>query len=435
MYPRIDKKKYTDVVFILLIIYGVSTSLSIAVTNIILGLLILIVLINFVLGKKFFSTWEGLPLLYLYFWRALRVFFNLSNWVKYGGKFWAHLPYFIIPQLNVKKIKIIIYSTLSVASFIAILGILQYIFNFNYPFLKNQPFVNCRFIGLNFRNALHTGGYYSIIATVSFVFFCCSKENTKIKICLFILTLINFVAIGLNYSRTYYVAILATGLLILLREKIKWLIFGTGLVFLLFIGIFKYSYTLKNKVTSIFDTKENLSNVMRLWMWGTALKIMKEHPIIGVGYGNWEKEVKIYFENEKEQYPLLWIISRSYKVGRSEKGILNVFKSHPHNTYLNVGVSEGLIGLILFVLFWFGNSIMAFKRARMTEKGSTTYALNLAVGYSIIMLMIAGFFENNLTTARILLPITFLMGLSYTDTDKYRDNEIMEKKRKMTIER
>lgn len=414
MSQRVDKKIYTDIVFVLLIIYGISTALSIAATNFILGLLFVFALINLVSGKKFFSAWEGLPLLFLFFWRGLRVSFNPSNWIRYGGKFWDHLPYFIIPQLNVKKIKTIIYSTLVVASFVVIMGILQYIFNFNYPFLKEQqPFTYGRFIGLNFRNPLHTGGYYSIIAIVSFIFFCYSGENTKIKVGLFILTLLNFAAVGLNSSRTYYVAILPTVVSILLRGKIKWLILGSGLIFLLFISIFKYSNNIKNRITSIFDTKENLSNVERLWMWKTALKIMKNHPVIGVGDGNWAKEVEIYFQKEKEQYPLLWIISRAYKAGLSEKDILSVYKGHPHNTYLNVGVSEGLIGLILFVLFWLGNSIMAFKRARMAEKGSVMYALNLAVGYSIIMLMIAGFFENNLTTARILLPITFLMGLSY----------------------
>ncbi|MFH0947872.1 MAG: O-antigen ligase family protein [Elusimicrobiota bacterium] len=410
-----DKKIFTDTIFILLVIYGVSTSISIAVTNIILGLLLLIVLINLVLGKKFFSSWEGLPLLFLYFWRAMRVFFNPSNWIKYGGKFWDHLPYFVIPQLHIKKIKVIVYSTLVVASFVVLLGILQHIFHFDYPFLKNQPFINGRFIGLNFRNFLHTGGYYSIIAIVSFIFFCYSNENVKIKVGLFVLTLLNFIAVLLNGSRTYYVATLLTVLLILLRKKIKWFILGTGLIFLLFIGIFKYSFSIKSRIISIFDTKENLSNVERLWMWGTALKIMKNHPIIGVGYENWGKEVEVYFEKEKEQYPLLWIVSRCYKGGSSEKDILNVLKGHPHNTYLNVGVSEGLIGLILFVLFWFGNSIMAFKRARMAEKGSVRCTLNLAVGYSIIMLMIAGFFENNLTTARILLPITFFIGLSYVE--------------------
>ena len=414
---RVDKKIYADIIFVLLVIYGLSTALSIAITNIILGLLLLIVLINLVSGKKFFFTWEGLPLLFLYFWRGMRVSFNPSDWIKYGGKFWAHLPYFIVPQLNVKKIKVIIYSTLVVASFVVLLGILQYIFSFNYPFLKNQPLENGRFIGLNFRNPLHTGGYYSIIAIVSFIFFCYSNENMKIKVGLFILALLNFVAVGLNSSRTYYVAILATVLLILLRKKIKWFILGTGLIFLLFIGIFKYSFSIKSRIISIFDTKENLSNVERLWMWKTALKIMKNHPIIGVGYKNWGKEVEVYFEKEKEQYPLLWIISRNYKGGNNEKDVLSTFKGHPHNTYLNVGVSEGLIGLILFVLFWFGNSIMAFKRARLAEKGSVMYTLNLAVGYSIIMLLIAGFFENNLTTARILLPITFLMGLSYKTCD------------------
>ena len=413
-----DKKEYADIVFVLLIIYGISTTLSIAVTNIVLGLLLMVALIKFISGKKFFYSLEGLPLLFLFFWRAARTFFNPSNWFKYGGKFWDHLPYFIIPQFKLKRIKIIIYITLAVASLTALLGVLQFFGGFNYPFLKMQFVRDHMFFGLNFRNRLHTGGYYSIITIVTFVFFCYSNESRKMKIVLLAVSLLNFVAVLLSLTRTYYVATSLAIFIILLRKKLKWLILGAGLISILFFAPLRISYELKERVASIFTTKQNSSNMERLWMWKTALIIIKKHPIIGVGYGNWSNEVETYFEKDKGQEPLLWIITRYRKVGVDEQMILSVFKGHPHNAYLNVAVEGGLVGLALFLIFWAGNSIAAFSRARLAEKGTVLYALNIAVGYSIIMLLIGAFFENNLTTARLLLPITFLMGLSYMKFEK-----------------
>lgn len=420
----IDKKIYTDTVFVLLIIYGISTTLSIAATNVILGLLFILFLINFISKKKFFYSLEGLPLLYLFFWRAMRVSFNPSNWFKYGGKFWAHLPYFIISQFKVKKIKIIIYVTLAVASLTALLGIIQFFGGFNYPFLKLQIIRDDMFLGLNFRNRLHSGGYYSIITIISFVFFCYSNENKKTKIVLLIFSLLNFVAVLLTHTRTYYIAVLLTILLIvLLKKNWKWFIYGTVLVSILFFAPLKISHVLRNRVASIFDTKQNISNMMRLWMWKTALNVIKEQPIIGVGYRNWQYEVEKYFEKEKGQEPLLWIITRLRKSGVDEESILSTLKGHPHNAYLNVAVEEGLIGLTLFLLFWVGNSIAAFLRARLVKNENVLYTLNIAVGYSIIMLLFGAFFENNLTTARLLLPITFLMGLSYMKFEQEGKND------------
>jgi len=418
---RVDKKIYTDIIFVLLIIYGISITLSISVTNIVLGLLIISCLIRFILEKRFFCSLEGLPLLFLFIYRIIWVK-NLSNWLKcleyYGGKFWDHLPYFIIPNLRVKKIKIIIYVTLVVASLTALFGIVQFFGDFDYPFMERQFVEGHSFLGLNFRNRLHSGGYYSIITIVSFVFFCYFKENRKTKFAFFVFSLLNFIAVLLTFARTYYVATLLTISIILLRKRLKWLIIGSVLISILFFAPLKISHEIRDRVVSIVDTKQNPSNVERLWMWKTALKIIKKHPFIGGGYGSWSKEVEGYFKNEKGEEPLLWLIN--YYGGNSvdeETHLLEVFKGDPHNAYLKVTVESGLIGLVLLLLFWIGNSIASFLRARLLEKGTVLYTLNVAVGYSIIMLLIGAFFEHNLTTARLLLPITFLMGLSYVKSE------------------
>jgi len=408
--------KFEKTIFILLVLFGISTSVSIAATNFLLGLLFLLFIMNWVKTKKVFYSIEGLPLLFLFCWRGLRGLSSLYHhayWLKYCGKFWDHIPYFVIPNVKTKKTRYIIYITLFIASFIALLGIIQFFLKFEYPFLPLQPFREGHFLGLNFVNRMHTGGYYGIITGFCLVFFCFLAEDKKLKYIFLICFLINISAVLLAQARTYYVAIGLTVFLILLAKSVRWFLLGSCLVIIAAFGVFQLNPQFKNRFVSIFNTKDNMSNLERLWMWDVSLRIIKKQPLTGVGYKNWKTEVENYFEREKEKNPLVWLISRSRRNGVSEQDILSALKAHPHNAYLNVAVDDGIIGLILFLLFWIGNLVQAFRRAKKNIHGSLSYALNMAVGFSITMLLIGGVFENNLTTARLLLPMTFFIGLSY----------------------
>lgn len=400
--------------FLFLLLYGISTSVSISATNFLLGFLFILFLVNRVRKKNFFYTREGVSMLLLFFWRAISVFFYPIYSFKLGGKFWDHLPYYFIPNLLVRKVKIVIFATLFVATLISLMGVLQIFFGLNYPFLPKQLLSsNGEFIGLNFGFRMHSGGYYSIIAVVSLTFFCFLKANWKTKIFLLLCSVINILAVLLTQARTYYFALGLIIFLVFLKKNLRWFILGSSLLILTTIGLFQNRPDLKNRLVSIIDTKTNISNLVRLWMWKTSLRIIKEHPLIGIGFENWQEEVVKYFEKDKGKYPLNWIIANS----RDEKYYLQAIQCHPHNSYLNVAVEDGIIGLVLFLFFWVGNTVQAFRRAKELPVGSSMYTLNLAVGFSLLMLMLGSFFEYNLSTARLLLPITFLMGLSYLPED------------------
>jgi len=410
---KLNGKLLEKITFLSLILYGISTSLSISATNFLLGFLFIFFLINCIRKRKIFYTPEGVSMIFLFFIRGIRVISHPTAWFKFGGKFWDHLPYYLIPNLSVKKIKIIVYATLFVATLISLLGILQAFFGFNYPFLWEQPFQKREFVGLNFGFRMHSGGYYSIVAVVSLVLFCFLKENWKTKIFLFLCSALNIIAVILAQTRTYYVALGLTISLILLKKNFRWFVFGSLLVVSITLRLFQTYPVPKIRFISIFNMTKNVSNAERFWMWKTSLQIMKKHPLVGIGFENWQEEVVKYWEKEKGKYPLNWIIVAEEKQGVKEQSVLSAIRSHPHNSYLNVAVEDGLIGLILFLFFWIGNSVRAFCRAKKLLKGSLMYALNLSVGFSLLMLMIGGFFEYNLITARLLLPMTFLMGLSY----------------------
>lgn len=65
----------------------------------------------------------------------------------------------------------------------------------------------------------------------------------------------------------------------------------------------------------------------RLHMWYGAAELIKEHPLIGIGTGSYKKEME-RFKN---------------RIQGNTGGF-----SHPHNSYLYVAVSYGLVGILLY---------------------------------------------------------------------------------------
>jgi len=325
-------------------------------------------------------------MIFPFFWRSISTFFYPIHSFKLGGKFWDHLPYYLIPNLAIRKGKILIYATLFTATLISFMGILQAFFRFEYPFLPSQLLnKEGEFVGLNFGFRMHSGGYYGIITVFCLVFFCFFKENWKLRIFLFFCFILNILAVFLAQARTYYLALGLVLPLIFLRKGNWWLIFGTYLLIVSIAGLLDYRPELEKRFLSMVTVEKDMSAQSRLWMWKTSLKMIKKRPLAGIGFENWQEEVVKYWEKEKGEYPLAWTIAQLEKEGIEEKYILRPLQSHPHNSYLNVAVEDGLIGLTLFLLFWVGNLVQAFRRAKKSPKGSLRYTLNLGVGFSLIM--------------------------------------------------
>ena len=75
--------------------------------------------------------------------------------------------------------------------------------------------------------------------------------------------------------------------------------------------------------------KDYIAGEERLWIYSNALDVFKKHPVFGVGTGGFQTVVK---QNGKPNWPLL---------------------KHPHNNYLYMAVSFGIIGVLAITwLFW-----------------------------------------------------------------------------------
>lgn len=87
--------------------------------------------------------------------------------------------------------------------------------------------------------------------------------------------------------------------------------------------------SLLGRVRSITDARSQ-HNIHRINIWNSTLKLIKEHPVTGVGAGNWRLNAAYYFDGRFDQVPQLnW--------------------ARPHNDFLWVFSEKGIIGFLLYL--------------------------------------------------------------------------------------
>lgn len=98
-------------------------------------------------------------------------------------------------------------------------------------------------------------------------------------------------------------------------------------------GIFQMSPQSTNRLESITNNNyENQPNYERLLMWQSASNMFIDHPIFGVGYGN-------YYTNYISEY---------------RSPLAREYQRHPHNTFLEKLSEAGILGgIIANIIFYF----------------------------------------------------------------------------------
>jgi O-antigen ligase len=84
-------------------------------------------------------------------------------------------------------------------------------------------------------------------------------------------------------------------------------------------------------VRGVDITPDNYAVVERLAHWQAALNMIRSNPWLGVGFGNYEVA-----------YPQYRLLNWTFPLG------------HAHNYYLNIWAEAGIIGLVGYIVLWFG---------------------------------------------------------------------------------
>lgn len=220
-------------------------------------------------------------------------------------------------------------------------------------------------------------------------------------------SLILFSALLFTFSRGAYVALFAgTTVLIFsffLRHPI-FLVSKKGILALLvitgtlFISAETFAKPLLNRFISSFDQREG-SNEERFAMWQEGVQIFLEHPLSGVGLGNFALEVKPSADYREPIYA--------------------------HNTYLDIAAETGLFGAICWTV-WLFVSALRFRKLSKIDP------LFLAGSFSILLFGVHAIFDTPLYSVHILPLLCILLGLAFSKKthEKLKDMRNVSKKHK-----
>ena len=138
----------------------------------------------------------------------------------------------------------------------------------------------------------------------------------------------------------------------------------------------------ENHYNAEYDPAKWNGTNTRLAIWTCAYEIVKENPILGTGLGD---RTTVLMDKYKEKH-FLYAINT---------------KKNTHNQYLDILISMGIIGLLLFLILYF------IFPAYIYIKEKNYFAL-----YILLVLAICMFTENMFDRYQGLILIPFILVLS-----------------------
>lgn len=151
-----------------------------------------------------------------------------------------------------------------------------------------------------------------------------------------------------------------------------------------------------HRLDTIDDFNKYQSNTERILIWQSAWNMFKDHPILGVGLGQ-------YTENYQQKY-----ISPQAK----EPNL-----THAHNNFMQMLAENGIVGFASFVIM-FGYII--FKNLIAWVRTRNVYALMIVS--ATVCLLLQGFTEYNVGNSAVIKMYWLVLGLLVVLSElKWRD--------------
>jgi hypothetical protein len=125
--------------------------------------------------------------------------------------------------------------------------------------------------------------------------------------------------------------------------------------------------------------------------WLAARAMAAEHPIAGVGLGNYAREY----------------VDRRFGIDR-----LGIDRAHAYNIVLHVLAESGAIGLIGWLALWGRVLWVGVRRAAPTPRGAAIFALHGMLVAFLVRSQSEHFLANLVTSDRVLFLVALWMGLT-----------------------
>jgi O-antigen ligase len=190
-----------------------------------------------------------------------------------------------------------------------------------------------------------------------------------------------------SFARGAWIGVFVALAAVAIIARHRWMLAGLGAAVLA--GLAALPFITITRITSAFDfSTEDNTGVARAKIWAAALRIIKDHPITGIG------QDQFLYADPSYGVPQL----RFFTV------------SHPHNWILDFWLRLGLPGLLwllALLVFFFRHAYLLWSRLRGTAAG----ALVLGLIASMIDFVVHGLLDMAYFTMDSALTFWTIVGL------------------------
>jgi len=212
-------------------------------------------------------------------------------------------------------------------------------------------------------------------------------EKDRIRI--FLTTIFLGAVLLLTFSRGGYLGIFFSGAVVL---ALSWKYLGQKRRFLMAVGfvlgllaLFTLGQPIIGRFFSSFSPSEG-SSAGRLQIWHSSLQVFFEHPLLGVGLGN---------------YPLTQDSLAPYR---------NPITSH--NLYFDAASETGVFGLIAWLGLVGGTFFMLYKKISRRSNDAKTTVFLIGLAGSLAYFAVHSFFETAIFNPAVLATLMVILALA-----------------------
>lgn len=376
-------------------------------------LLVLLAVIPFVISqiKKRTIFTSRLCKLFAAFivWAFITLLFNL-NWLN-SNQFVISLLYLLRYAIyglltfavinQTKPHKELLEKLMVFSGFLIVLGgYIQYIY---YPNLRNLFYLGwdehlyrlfSSFLDPNFAGAFLV---LYFLLTVGLFFEAVASKIQKKQIVYGFLSLATLLAIFLTYSRSAFIMLFVGSIVFLILLKKVKVIGFLVVLFLVFSLISSRFFYIEN--INFFRTA---SSEARIGTAKDSLLVIKDHPFVGVGFNTY-RYVQIRY---------------GFRTG--DGAIESHADAGVDNSFLFVLATTGIVGLCIYLVFWYRIVRDSLKIRTKAKKDYHTYMFSCLVLASVAGVFVDALFINSLFYTFIMEWMWLLVGLLYSTENTSR---------------
>ncbi|MDH4157664.1 MAG: O-antigen ligase family protein, partial [candidate division Zixibacteria bacterium] len=258
----------------------------------------------------------------------------------------------------------------------------------------------------NFSIAITFGNYFGTASLFLLGYALSAGKRCLGKKFFFILSssTLGIMAAMLSYGRGVIIAVIAALIVMGFMLGRRYLLYAVCFLAMVVAVALFVSTGLKDRFTTQMDTEiKGEYEGSRIFIWKNSLAVIREHPLFGVGAGNFRRA---YTSHLRPDIP----DSRKH--------------AHAHNDLLNVAAVSGIPGAVIFAALWLATFGYFWKGRRKTRDDPYAGALFLGAGLGSLVFFLSALTEATFADEEVRQMLMFIWaaGLWWwynsTETDR-----------------